>query len=271
MIDGPESSGRARRALRTASWLWLSCRYPEQRMPVTDPERTPPVERALSASAAREIRANALGIGLATGAYGISFGAIAVASGMTPWQAQALSLGMFTGASQFALVGVLGAGGGAVAAVITAWLLGARNGLYGLHMAPILRPRAWRRLVAAQWTIDESTGMGMAHQDVPGGGRLGFWATGAAVYVLWNLGTLLGAVGASALDDPARYGLDAAIPAGFMALLWPRLKDRTGWAVALGAAVIALALTPVSRPGIPVLASGAAAIAAGILMTRRPR
>lgn len=236
---------------------------------MTDHAQDQPVEGAISPSRVRAIRANALGIGLATGAYGISFGAIAVASGMTAWQAQALSLGMFTGASQFALVGVLGAGGGVVAAVITAWLLGARNGLYGLHMAPLLRPRSWRRVLAAQWTIDESTGMGMAHQDTPAGGRLAFWATGAAVYVLWNLGTLLGAVGASALDDPARFGLDAAIPAGFLALLWPRLKDRTAWLVAAGAAVIALALTPLTRPGIPVLASAVVAVAAGMLMTRR--
>lgn len=235
---------------------------------MTDHAPEQPVEGALAPSRARAIRANALGIGLATGAYGISFGAIAVASGMNPWQAQALSLGMFTGASQFALVGVLGAGGGAVAAVLTAWLLGARNGLYGLNMAPLLRPRSWRRLLAAQWTIDESTGMGIAHQETPAAGRLAFWATGAAVYVLWNLGTLLGAIGASALDDPARFGLDAAIPAGFMALLWPRLKDRTAWAVAAGAAVIALALTPLTRPGVPVLASAAVAVVAGLLVGR---
>lgn len=223
----------------------------------------------LTPERSRSIRANALGIGLATGAYAISFGAISVASGLSPWQTQMLSLAMFTGASQFALVGILGAGGGVVAAVITAWLLGARNGLYGLSMAPVLQVHSWRRLLAAQWTIDESTAMGLGNQDSREASRLGFWATGLSIYVLWNLGTLLGALGASSLDDPARFGLDAAIPAGFIALLWPRLRDRVAWAVAAGAAIVALTLTPVAPPGIPVLASALVALAAGAGIARR--
>lgn len=233
------------------------------------PDDEPAGEQQLSSSRSRSIRANAVGIGLATGAYAISFGAISVASGLSVWQTQVLSLGMFTGASQFAMVGILGAGGGALAAVLTAWLLGARNGLYGLSMAPILQPRSWRRLLAAQWTIDESTAMGLTHQDSPAASRLGFWSTGASIYLLWNLGTLLGALGASSLDDPARFGLDAAIPAGFIALLWPRLRDRTAWLVAAGAAVVALALTPIARPGIPVLASALVAVLAGLVISRR--
>lgn len=235
---------------------------------MSDSDRADP-PAGMSPARARSIRANALGIGVATGAYGISFGAISVASGMSAWQTQALSLLMFTGASQFALVGVLGAGGGAVAAIVTAWLLGARNGLYALHMAPILQARGWRRLIAAQWTIDESTGMGISHEDEPTASRYAFIATGLSVYVLWNLGTLLGALGASSLDDPARLGLDAAIPAGFIALLWPRLRDRTSWAVAAAAAAVALSLTPVTRPGVPVLASALVAFAAGWLLKER--
>lgn len=203
----------------------------------------------------RTIRANALGIGIATGAYGLSFGAISVASGLTPWQTQALSLFMFTGASQFALVGVLGAGGGVVAAVLTAWLLGSRNGLYALHLAPTLRLPKLLIAPAAQLTIDESTAMAMSHDTEISHARHAFWATGIAVFVLWNIGTAIGAFGAAIIDDPAVLGLDAAIPAGFIALLWPRLKDREAWALALAAAVLALALTPVLQPGLPVLAA----------------
>ncbi len=206
---------------------------------------------------------------MATGAYGLSFGAISVASGVAPLQAQALSLLMFTGASQFALVGVLGAGGGVVAAVLTAWLLGARNGLYALSMAPVLRVSGVRRLAAAQLTIDESTAMALAHPAPRSAARRAFWSTGLAVFVLWNLGTLVGALGAAAIDDPATLGLDAAIPAGFIALLWPRLVDRTMWAVAVSAAVVALALTPVLSPGIPVLCAGLVAVAAAALLGRR--
>lgn len=212
----------------------------------------------------RSVRGTAIGIGVATGAYALSFGAIAVASGLSPWQAQALSLLMFTGASQFALVGVLGAGGGVIAAVLTAWLLGARNGLYGLSVAPLLRIRGARRLLGAQLTIDETTAMAVAHEDDPRMARAAFWWTGLSIYALWNLGTLLGALGASALSDPGILGLDAAIPAGFIALLWPRLRGREAWAVALAGAAVAIALVPVTSPGIPVLASALVAIAAGL-------
>lgn len=218
----------------------------------------------MAASRERSIRASALGIGVATGAYALSFGAISVASGLSPLQTQALSLLMFTGASQFALVGVLGAGGGVVAAVLTAWMLGARNGFYALTMAPIMGARGWRRAVPAQLTIDESTAMAVANDDDPRHARAAFWWTGLSIYALWNLGTLLGALGASALSDPGVLGLDAAIPAGFLALLWPRLRDREAWAVAAAGAVLALALVPVTRPGIPVLASALVAVAAGL-------
>ena len=217
----------------------------------------------------RPITSSAIGIGLATGAYGLSFGAISVASGLSTLQTQTLSLLMFTGASQFALVGVLGAGGGAIAAVLTAWLLGARNGLYALHVAPTLELRGWRKPIAAQLTIDESTAMSIAHGATEEHSRHAFWVTGISVYVLWNIGTLLGALGASAIGDPAVFGLDAAIPAGFLALLWPRLRGRTAWAIAAGGAAIALVLTPLTRAGVPVLASALIAVIAGYRLRER--
>jgi 4-azaleucine resistance transporter AzlC len=227
------------------------------------------VTDALVPATRRRITSSALGIGLATGAYGLSFGAISVASGLDALQTQALSLLMFTGGSQFALVGVLGAGGGAIAAVLTAWLLGARNSMYALSMAPTLRVRGWRRLAAAELTIDESTAMALAHPEPVAAARHAFWSTGIAVYVLWNIGTLLGALGAAAIGDPATLGLDAAIPAAFMALLWPRLVDRSMWALAVTGAAVALVLTPVLRPGLPVLAAGLVAIIAAMLTGRR--
>ena len=217
----------------------------------------------------RPITTSAIGIGLATGAYGLSFGAISVASGLSALQTQTLSLLMFTGASQFALVGVLGAGGVAIAAVLTAWLLGARNGLYALHLAPTLNLRRLLKPVAAQLTIDESTAMSIANDHTPTHSRHAFWVTGISVYLLWNIGTLLGALGASAIGDPAVLGLDAAIPAGFLALLWPRLRDRTAWAIAAGGATVALVLTPLTRSGVPVLASALIAVFAGYRLRDR--
>lgn len=223
---------------------------------------------ALARPHRRQISSKALGIGLATGAYGLSFGAISVASGLDAWQTQTLSLLMFTGGSQFALVGVLGAGGGVVAAVLTAWLLGARNSVYALSLAQVLRVAGPSRLAAAQLTIDESTAMALSHPDEPHAARHAFWSTGIAVFVLWNIGTLIGALGASWIGDPATLGLDAAIPAAFIALLWPRLVDRTMWAVALAGAAVALVLTPLLQPGLPVLAAGLVALVAAALMGR---
>ncbi len=215
----------------------------------------------------RRILRNSTGIGIATGAYGLSFGALAATAGLSLGQTCTLSLAMFTGASQFALVGVLDGGGAAVAGAATAVLLGARNAFYGLRLASLLDVRGMRRPLAAQLVIDESTAMAIGASDRRAA-RLGFWATGVAVFVLWNLATVVGAVGADALSDPSVLGLDAAAAAAFLALLAPQLQGRTVWATAAAAAVLALALTPVLSPGLPVLAAAGVAVIAG---WRRPR
>lgn len=193
-------------------------------------------------------------IGLATGAYGISFGALAITSGLSIWQAVALSALMFTGASQFALVTVLGAGGSPLAAVAGGALLGVRNMFYGLRVRQLLQPGPLRSVPAAQLTIDESTAMALAHNHPPvPRPALAFWSTGISVFVLWNAGTLIGAFGADAIGDPTRWGLDAAVPAAFLALLWPQIASRRLLMVAVLAALLAIALTPLLSPGLPVL------------------
>jgi predicted branched-subunit amino acid permease len=202
------------------------------------------------------------------GAYGVSFGALAAASGLSVAQACALSVLVFTGASQFALVGVLAAGGGAVSATLTALLLGSRNLLYGLRLAPLLGLSGAARAVGAQLVIDESAGMAVSRTARPAV-RLAFWSTGLAVYVLWNAATLLGAAGAGALGEPAALGLDAAVPAAFLGLLWPRLRERVNRPVALAAALVALGVGLVAPPGLPVLAAGLVAVAAGIRTSGR--
>lgn len=220
----------------------------------------------------RGIVANAVAVGLATGAYGVSFGALAVTGGLTVLQAQVLSVFMFTGGSQFALVGVLAVGGGAVSAVATSVMLGFRNAFYGLSLAPVLRVHGLQRAIAAHLTIDESTAMAVARSTEHDDGRasrLAFWATGLSVFVFWNLSTLAGALGAGALGDPARWGLDAAAPAGFLALVWPRLRDRRTWAIGLISAAVALVLTPFLRPGVPVLLTSVVAVVAGVLAVRK--
>ena len=203
-------------------------------------------------------------VGLATGAYGVSFGAISVAAGLDVWQTCALSLLMFTGASQFALVGVVAAGGAPLSGAVTALLLGTRNTLYGLRLAPLLAWSGVRRAAAAHLLIDESTAMSVARDGTPAA-RVGFLATGLAVFVLWNLATLAGALAGQAFGDPRDFGLDAAVGGAFLALLWPKLGPRRHQVVAVLAVPLALALVPVTAVGVPVIAAGGVALLVGVL------
>jgi predicted branched-subunit amino acid permease len=220
----------------------------------------------------RQIVSNAASIGVAVAMYGVSFGALGTTTGLTIPQTMALSLLMFTGASQFTLVSTLASGGTALTAVIASWLMGTRNAAYSMRMTPILKATGPGKLVAVQLTIDESTAMGLAQDEAAFEGRasrLAFWATGLSVYILWNTATFIGAVSVSAIGDPRSFGLDAAIAAGLFALVWPQIKSRTDLSVAFGGALIALVLTPIVPPGIPVLAAAIVAIIVGWVTSRR--
>jgi predicted branched-subunit amino acid permease len=230
---------------------------------VPEPRPEPP----LADQRRTQVLRQSLSVAVATGAYAISFGALSVAAGLDLWQTIALSALLFSGASQFAIVGVIAAGGSGAAAVATSALLGIRNGLYGLQMSRLLEVSCLRRFAAAQLTLDESTAVSVA-QPERSAQRLGFWATGLAVFVMWNLLTILGAFVGNALGDPKRFGLDAAAPAAFCGLLWPRLKSGDARAVAAVAAVIALVVAPHAPAGIPVLVAALAAIVAGLLPRR---
>ncbi|WP_077339383.1 AzlC family ABC transporter permease [Tessaracoccus flavus] len=193
-----------------------------------------------------------LSVGLATGLYGISFGALAVTAGLSVWQASALSALMFTGGSQFAFIGVVAGGGALGSATAAASLLGVRNALYGVTANAMLRPHGWRKLLAAQVTIDESIATASG-QDDPDEERRGFWTAGAAVFVLWNLFTLVGALAGNALGDPTVWGLDGAAVAAFLGLLWPRLSGRDPIAIAVVAAAVTLLAVPVVPAGLPII------------------
>jgi len=207
---------------------------------------------ANSLPATRGIARDAVGIAIASGAYAISFGAIATAAGLSLLQTGALSLLMFTGASQFALVGVVGAGGSIWAGAVAAALLGSRNTLYGVRLSTMLEVRGWRRAVGSHFVIDETTAMAIARDD-PQLSRYAFWVTGVALFVLWNTGTLIGALATQAISDPKVFGLDAAPPAAYLALLAPRLRAREPLAIALAAAVIAIIALPFVPAGVPLL------------------
>jgi predicted branched-subunit amino acid permease len=210
----------------------------------------------------RATLSKSLSVSLAVGAYGTAFGAAAVASGFSVLQACLLSLLTFTGASQFAVIGVMGAGGTAIAGIATASLMGFRNAIYSMIAKPILNVTGLKKFVATQITIDESIAVSTA-EEVRGESamRQGFWLTGGGVYLFWNLFTLAGALGAEAIGDPSAWGLDAAVPAAFLALVWPRLKSKDDYVLAISAAALAIALTPIVAAGMPIIATALLAVA----------
>ena len=210
-----------------------------------------------------QVDRTALSVAFTVGLYGAAFGAAGVTAGFSILQTCLLSILLFSGASQFAVVGIMGAGGSAVSAIATATLLGFRNTLYGLQMAPILKVKGLKRILAAQITIDESTAVATL-QENDADRRRGFYVTGVGVYVFWNLFTFLGALGASAIGDPSVWGLDAAVPAAFCGLIWPRLKNKTHFVVSAVAIGWALLLTPITPAGIPIITTVLLAVIFGL-------
>jgi len=205
-----------------------------------------------------------MAVAVPVGLYGAAFGAASISAGLDLLQTIALSSILFSGASQFAIVGVIGSGGGAIAAILASALLGIRNGFYALRMAPLLEARGLRRLIAAHITIDEATAVALAQdQEDRNSVRKGFWFTGIGVFVFWNLFTIVGALSASILEDPSKWGLDSAVPAAFLALLWPQLTSRRLRIIALLAMVMALALSPFVTAGLPIISVVLIALIAG--------
>lgn len=194
-----------------------------------------------------------LTLSAAVGVFGVSFGVGSVAAGASVLQTCVISLVVFTGASQFSAVSVIGAGGSIGSALGGALLLAARNGVYGMAMSRRLDGGIGRRILAAQLTIDETTAMAVA-QPTRREQQIAFWLTGGALYACWNLGTLIGALAGSAID-PQTYGLDVAFPAGFVAMIWPILTRREARIAAIVGAAVCLLTTPFTPVGVPILLS----------------
>lgn len=200
------------------------------------------------------VKRDSLSVGLAVGAAGVAFGAVAVADHFSVAQACFLSFVLFSGASQFSLVAVMSSGGSPLSAILTGTFLGGRNGLYGVRMSQILKLKGAKRALAAQLTIDESTGVAIS-QGNEADQRTAFWYTGFGVFIFWNLFTLLGALGAKAIGDTSAWGLDVASPAIFCAVLYPRLKERSLLIAALLAFIWALSVTGFVPAGVPIIST----------------
>ncbi|HEY8814967.1 MAG TPA: AzlC family ABC transporter permease [Candidatus Dormibacteraeota bacterium] len=207
---------------------------------------------AVSSPARGKMIRDALSIAIASGAYALSFGAISTTSGLSLLQTVCLSVLMFTGASQFALVGIVGSGGSVWAGAATAALLGTRNALYGVRLSSLLNVGGLGRFAGAHFVIDETTAMAIA-RDAESESRFAFWVTGLLLFAFWNTGTFIGALATSALPDPKVLGLDAAPPAAYLALLAPRLRAREPLAIAMAAGLVALLCLPFVPAGVPLL------------------
>jgi predicted branched-subunit amino acid permease len=205
----------------------------------------------------RQVISTSLSVGLATGLYGVSFGAIGSAAGLSVPAVLLLSILMFSGASQFAFVGIIAAGGAPITAISSAWLMGVRNSFYALRLSPIIGPTGLWRLLAAQLTIDESNAVSAAQEGLRNQ-KLGFWLTGGAVFAFWNAATLLGALAGNLIGSVETWGLDGAAAAAFLGLLWPRLKNNLPLA-GVGA-LVALIAIPLTPAGVPVLLAAAVAL-----------
>jgi len=205
-----------------------------------------------------------LSVSFTVGLYGVAFGAASIAAGFSLLQTCLLSLLTFSGASQFAVVGVIGAGGSAFSAITTASLLGIRNMLYAMRMAPILKVRGFTKIIAAEVTIDESTGVAIGQENLGADAmKHGFWLTGIGVYIFWNFFTVLGALGAQAMGNPSSWGLDAAVPAAFLGLVWPRLIGNFERALAASSLILAVVLSPILGAGLPIISTALLAVAFG--------
>lgn len=191
----------------------------------------------------------------------MAFGIASTEAGLAAWQASAFSLLVFAGSAQFAAVEILGDGGTVAAAILAGILLNLRSLAFGVIMTPTLRGTRWQRAVWSQFMIDEATAVGSAQQE-RSLQRYGYLWTGVVLFVFWNLATFLGATTIpSAGDVVSDWGLDAAFPAIFLALLWPRMADPGQKRAALVGALVALALVPVAPAGLPIVVAAVGALA----------
>jgi 4-azaleucine resistance transporter AzlC len=208
----------------------------------------------------RSLRTRALSIGVAVAPFGFAFGVLCTQAGLNIWQAMGFSSFVFTGGSQFAAVTVLREGGAASTAIAGSLLLAMRFLAYGVVMSPSMSKSRWKRALESHLMIDESLAVGTAASD-RSLIRYGYLAGGLSVFAFWNTATLLGVlIGSGAGDAIATYGIDAAIPASFVVLVWPRLRDKEQLPIALLGGLITVVAIPFTPPGVPILAAALACV-----------
>ncbi|MEU3414176.1 MULTISPECIES: AzlC family ABC transporter permease [unclassified Streptomyces] len=200
----------------------------------------------------------AIPLAIAVFGFAVSFGVVARAADMGIMAPIAMSLTTFAGSAQFAAASVVGTGGGIAAAIVAAVLLNSRYLPIGISVAPAMKGNALKRFLSAQLVVDESWAVGHL-----GGGRYSrgrLLGAGVVVYCAWVGGTAVGVLGAEYVGDPLRFGLDVVSPVLFLALLKGQINDRRALVCAILGVAIALALTPVASPGVPLIAATVACL-----------
>jgi 4-azaleucine resistance transporter AzlC len=192
---------------------------------------------------------------LAVWFIGLSYGAIAVASGFPLWFPAAQSVLVLAGASEFLFIGIVAAGGNPIAAALAGLLVNSRHLPYGLALPDMTKTgpgHIWRRLLASHVMNDETVVFALAQEDLPRK-RAAYWTCGLGVLLCWPAGAVLGALIGGVIGNTNAFGLDAMFPAVILALIMPSLRDRVTVRAALAGAAIALAATPFLPAGLPVL------------------
>jgi len=224
------------------------------------------IYRTLAAGARRDIALACLAVWF----IGLSYGAIAVASGFPLWFPAAQSVLVLAGASEFLFIGIVAAGGNPLAAAAAGLLVNARHVPYGLALPDVTGPgRGWRRLLGSHLMNDESVVFALAQEDLPRK-RAAYWACGLGVLLCWPAGAVLGALIGSVIGNTGAFGLDAMFPAVILALIMPALRDRVTRRAALAGAAIALAAAPFLPAGLPVLLALAALLTVRAHSPRSP-
>ncbi|MEV4741938.1 AzlC family ABC transporter permease [Streptomyces sp. NPDC049555] len=188
---------------------------------------------------------------LAVGVIGLSYGAIAVASGFPLWLPVVLALTVLAASSEFLFIGIMAAGGSPVAAVLAGLLVNARHLPFGLALPDVLGS-GWRRALGTHVMNDESVVFALAQQDLPRK-KAAYWTCGLGILVCWPLGAFAGGAIGTVIDDTDALGLDAMFPAVLLALIVPAFRDRDKRRAALAGSAVALAAVPFLPAGLPVL------------------
>jgi 4-azaleucine resistance transporter AzlC len=201
--------------------------------------------------------------------FGLAYGIVGVTVGLTPGETVLMSLLVFAGAAQFISLAMFADAAGLFAISFTTLLINLRHLLMGASLAPHMAPLSlpFKALLTFGLT-DESYAVTIAR--IRARNYCPDYQLGAnmSMYLVWNLSTLVGVALGNSIPDPLSWGVDFAMPVTFLALLLPRLKDRTSVTVCVVAALISVSSMLLIPGKWYIIIATIAAIGVGSLMEK---